>query len=298
MKRKAVSAFAFTVWLLLLMLSCRQTASGWSNGGYSDDPLHPDYGTHDWIAQHALDWLPLEEKQYILNDLAAYLYGTELPDNGEAIDGIGDTVNHHVYYFTNGSLQEDDSAVRASEEYAEALDFATAGNLTDAVKSLGIMTHYIADLASFGHVMGSHSVWGEATRHSDYENYVRTRTNTYDDEFNTYLEWDNTLANVSAYNASTTLAYDTTFDAGGVYNCTWMEKNYDWNNPAFKDRCGESLNLAVNAIADVLHSFYLEAAPYVPEYQPVIAISLLLAILLTISCAAILKRPKLQRNYR
>lgn len=146
--------------------------------------------------------------------------------------------------------------------------------------------------------MGSHSVWGEATRHSDYENYVRTRTNTYDDGFNTYVEWDNTLANVSAYNASLTLAYDTTFDAGGVYNCTWMEKNYDWNNLAFKDRCGESLNLAVNAIADVLHSFYLEAAPYVPEYQPVIVISLLLTILLTISSATILKPSKLRRKSR
>jgi hypothetical protein len=41
----------------------------WSNGGYSADPSNPDYGTHDWIAQHALDWLPVEEKQYILDNL-------------------------------------------------------------------------------------------------------------------------------------------------------------------------------------------------------------------------------------
>jgi len=36
--------------------------SGWSNGGYSAAPANPDYGTHDWIAEHALDWLPLAEK--------------------------------------------------------------------------------------------------------------------------------------------------------------------------------------------------------------------------------------------
>jgi hypothetical protein len=55
---------------------------GWSNGGYSTDPSNPKYGTHDWIAQHALDWLPTQEKQYIQDNLAVYLYGTELPDNG------------------------------------------------------------------------------------------------------------------------------------------------------------------------------------------------------------------------
>ncbi len=31
---------------------------GWSNGGFSTDSTNPKYGTHDWIAQHALDWLP------------------------------------------------------------------------------------------------------------------------------------------------------------------------------------------------------------------------------------------------
>jgi uncharacterized protein YvpB len=37
-----------------------------------------------------------------------------------------------------------------------------------------------------------------------------------------------------------------------------MDHNYNWNNLTFKNRCGESLNLAVNLIADVLHTFYLE----------------------------------------
>jgi hypothetical protein len=50
------------------------------------------------FAQHALDWLPTEEKQYITDNLATYLYGTELPDNNGAIDGIGDTTKHHIYF--------------------------------------------------------------------------------------------------------------------------------------------------------------------------------------------------------
>ena len=232
--------------------------SGWSNGGFSADPSNPDYGTHDWIAQHALDWLPSNEKQFILDNVANYLYGTELPDNGGAPDGIGDTVKHHVYYFADGSLQDDVSAVRAQEEYVKAVDFFKAGNLTNSAKRFGAMTHYICDVAVFGHVMGSVTDWGPETHHSDYETHVNERTSSYVDEFNTFLVFDGALSRISAYNATLTLAYDTTFDTDGNLTCVWMDQNYNWSNPTFKNRCGESLNLAVNLIADVLHTFFLE----------------------------------------
>lgn len=231
---------------------------GWSNGGYSSDPSNPVYGTHDWIAHHALDWLPLEEKQFIVNRVAYYLYGTELPDNNVAPDHIGDTAKHHVYYFANGSLQEDDSAVRAQEEYDLAVAYFKSCDLANASKRLGVMTHYISDVAVFGHVMGSDTAWGNEIHHSDYEDYVEARTNSYIDEFNTFLAFDGVLSNVSAYNATLTLAYDTTFDADGDLTCVWMDQNYDWNNAAFRNRCGESLNLAINLVADVLHTFYLD----------------------------------------
>ncbi|MEM1564050.1 MAG: C39 family peptidase [Candidatus Bathyarchaeia archaeon] len=232
--------------------------SGWGNGGYSTDPNNPKYGTHDWIAEHALDWLPLNEKQFILQNLAAYLYGTELPDNKNAPDGIGDTAKHHVYYFANGSLQDDIGAVRAQEEYENALNLYRAGQIVEAVKRLGIMTHYIADLAVFGHVMGAKTDWGAEIHHSDYESYVEWRTNSYEDEFNIFLEFDGKLEIITAYDAAVLLAYDTTFDPDGGLTCVWMDKNYNWSNPIFLNRCGESLNLAVNFITDVLHTFAIE----------------------------------------
>jgi hypothetical protein len=248
---------------LLLGTSVNFVATfGWSNGGFSDDLSNPKYGTHDWIAQHALDWLPLEEKQFILNNIASYLYGTELPDNGNATDGIGDTKKHHVYYFVNGSLQDNVSAVRAQEEYSNAVNCFTARDLVDAAKRLGIMSHYISDLAVFGHVMGASTDWGAEAHHSVYEDYVEARTNNYTDEFNTFLVFDDALSNISAYNATLTLAYDTTFDADGDLTCVWMDQNYNWSNATFKNRCGESLNLAVNLIADVLHTFFLEVSPH------------------------------------
>jgi hypothetical protein len=242
---------------------------GWSNGNFSDDPSNPKYGTHDWIAEHALDWLPLEEKRYVLNNLASYLYGTELPDSRQAPDRIGDTAKHHVYYFANSSLQSNASAVRAQQEYGLAVSCFKSGDLVDAAKRLGAMSHYICDVAVFGHVMGSETDWGNEMHHDDYERYVNTRTNNYTDEFNTFLAFDGVLNDISAYNATLALAYDTTFDVDGGLTCVWMDQNYNWTNPTFENRCGESLNLAVNLIADVLHTFYVDVSKHhidVPFY--------------------------------
>jgi len=228
----------------------------WSNGGFSDYPSNPKYGTHDWIAEHALDWLPLKEKQFILDNVANYLYGTELPDNGTIPSGIGDRAKHHVYYFVNGSLQDDASALRAQEEYNQAVDLVKSGDLANAAKKLGAMTHYICDMAVFGHVMSPETAWGQEIHHSDYEDFVSTRTNNYTDEFNTFLAFDNTLEGTSAYKATLAVACDTTFDMDEDLTCLWMDQNYNWSDPTFKNRCGDSLNLSANLIADVLHTFY------------------------------------------
>ena len=244
--------FAF---ILFSILTTNVTA--WGNGGYSDDPSNPDYGTHDWMAQHALDRLPSEEKEYIENNLATYLYGTELPDNGGASDGIGDTSKHHIYYFSNGTLQDDSSAVRASEEYDITLGYLKSNDFVNAAKHAGIMTHYIADMAVFSHVMGASTDWGAEQHHSDYEYYVNIRTNGYIDDFNIYLSYDGSLDIATACDAAKNLPYDTTFDINGNLTCVWMDENYNWNDPVFKDRCGESLNLAVNYLTDVLHTLYL-----------------------------------------
>jgi hypothetical protein len=263
-------------------------ASGWSNGGYSADQAHPDYGTHDWIAEHALDWLPTQEKQFILDNKAVYLYGTELPDNNQAADGIGDTTKHHVYFSSSGTLQDDIAAVRAREEYAKAVSAFNAGNRAEAAKRLGVMAHYIADMAVFGHVMGASTAWGAEQHHSDYENYVQTYTNSYQDDFNSFLVFDGTLSATLPYDATKTLAYDTTFDVNGDLTCVWMDQHYNWNDVTFRNRAGESLNLAVNAVADVLHAFYSEVI--VPEFPSSAILSLLLFLILPVSLFALRRK--------
>ena len=195
-KLKLTKPILLLVFVAVLLLSVKP-ALCWSNNGYSDNPAQPKYGTHDWIAQHALDYLPSQEKQYIQDNLAAYLYGTELPDNGQASDGIGDTTKHHVYYSASGALLDSASAQRASTEYNIALNYLKAQDYANAAKTTGTMTHYIADLAVFGHVMGSSTPWGSEIHHSDYEDYVNARTTSYSSSFNTYLTYDGSLSSLS-----------------------------------------------------------------------------------------------------
>jgi len=233
--------------------------AAWSNGGYSIDPSNPDYGTHDWIAEHALDWLPAKEKHYILDNRLLYLYGTELPDNRKAPDGIGDTRLHHIYINSKEDLTDDAGAVRAQTESDNTLDKLKSKDYKNAAKNAGILTHYIADMAVFGHVMASGTDWGNETHHSDYEDEVNGYTSTYDSAFTTFLMFDGKLGEVSAYQAAIDLAYDTTFDINGDLTAVWMDRNYNWSNSTFEQRVGESLNLAVNYIADVLHSLYLKS---------------------------------------
>lgn len=280
--------------LLLGAFSSVSGVFGWSNGGFSVDPANPDYGTHDWIAQHASDWLPTGEKQFILDNLSSYLYGTELPDNGGAPDGIGDTTKHHVYYHADGSLQDDAAAVRAQEEYASALSLYLANDLVNTSKTLGAMVHYISDVAVFGHVMGSSTDWGNEVHHSDYENYVNGRTDTYNDEFNSFLMFDGDLNSITAYNAALTIANDTTFDTNGDLTCAWMDQNYNWSDPTFKNRCGESLNLAVNLVADVLHTFAIEIG--VPEFPPHLTLPLFAAITIVALIAALHVKKRSRRG--
>jgi len=287
MSRRIISSLCLVFFLASITISLSvMNGLAWSNGGYSADPSNPDYGTHDWIAQHALDWLPVEEKQYILDNLKTYLYGTELPDNGQAPDGIGDTTKHHIYLNSDKAIIDDAAAVRASTEYSNTLNFLKTKDYAKAAKNAGIMSHYIVDMAVFGHVMSSSTDWSAEVHHSDYETYVNERTSNYGAEFNSYISFDGSLAMVSAYDAAKNLAYDTTFDANGNLTCIWMDQNYNWNDSTFKNRAGESLNLAVNTIADVLHTLATESTtePTTPEPIPLWAIGV---AIITVTLAAI-----------
>jgi hypothetical protein len=290
--------------VIAVLLTGLGSVCGWSNGGYSSNPAQPKYGTHDWIAQHALDYLPTQEKQYLTANLQGYLYGTELPDNRAASDGIGDTTKHHIYFNADGSLKDDAAAQRARDEYNKALSFLKNKDYSDAAKEAGTLSHYIDDLAVFGHVMGASTAWGAEVHHDDYETHVNSETASYNSSF-VSLSFDGNLTIVSAYNAAVSLAYDTTFGGASGLTCVWMDSNYNWDNPTFCGRCNQSLNLAVNAVADVLHTLYVEAdsptssptataasSPVTPEFP---AVQPVVFILLMLLATAVVYRVKFQK---
>jgi len=246
---------------LIIILSSRP-ALAWSNGAPSSGPAAPRYGTHDWIAQHALDWVPITEKQFLEDNLNAFLYGTEIPDFSDTVekDGIGDTQNHHVYFYPDGRIQDDAAAKRARDTFSTTLDRLRAGDYPSAAKWAGTTAHYISDLGVFGHVMGALTEWGAEDHHVDFEAYVKNRTTCYDSPYEAALAFDGILENLSAYDATLRLAHDTAFDDSGQgHTAFWMDRNYDWNDPTFSARVGRSLSLSVNAVADVLHSLWVEA---------------------------------------
>jgi hypothetical protein len=264
-----VTAVALSLLVFLSASSIGKTAVAWSNGGYTTDQNNPKYGTHDWIADHAMNLLPSNESGWLTQNKNAFLYGTEAPDNSAALfqgrKGYGDTTHHHNYY--SGIICIDSSASqRAGEEYQKALACLQNGSYALAAWFAGAMTHYIDDLACWAHVLNNES----STAHSDFESQVDKVTGSYGASMFA-VTFDGTLETISASNAATALGQNTYTDGGATYNAWWMNVNFQsgwtnvnqWSQP-FKNRAMESINLAVNTVADVLHTLAVESGTNLP----------------------------------
>lgn len=239
-----------------MVLLCPAT-QGWSNGGYSADPEDPDYGTHDWIADRALELQIADVSHFSTTYHDSYLIGTEAPDNPEY---IGDSTNHHVYYYSGGSVQDDVSAIRAQAMYDSALSRLTAGDYVIAAYYMGAMTHYIADVGVFGHTMGAYTDWGAEVHHSDYESAFESILGSL------ILPSTITLGCSSAYDSTMDLAMAITFGSGSVKSNVWMDDNYDWSDAVFEASAMGSLHQSVYAVAAALNHLLSVAEP--PPYEP------------------------------
>ena len=190
--------------------------------------------------------LPYDMKSKI--NIVAAKYGSEIPDCNAGVYCIGDTVRHHVYYRSDGSLQDDIGAKRAQEEYELAKSSFQNGDNYNFSLHVGAMSRYMSDLAVFGHTMGAVSDWGVEKNHSNYESYVNNHPELVDS-----VVFDNKLDSISAYDAALAIAKDTTFD-NGVYTNVWMEKNYNIYNPNYLQRSKDSISYATNSITDVIYT--------------------------------------------
>jgi hypothetical protein len=254
--------------VLVLGFAVVQPCYGWQNSYPTPLPVTCSrcYGTHNFLAEHALAFLPYEPAYFWLEDTSRsiptsvfaseeYLYGTQIPDFG----GPGfkaDWTLHAVYYSSDGSLVDDYAARRAQEYYEQVQDLLKNGNFDLAARYMGIVSHYVTDVTSYWHVMGKGNEWLKAARHgSTYENWVKEETNDYTAPFASCLGFDGKLEQVSAYDITLKLAYDTTFDTSGSgRTAKWMDDKYSPTWPYYRERVCQSLNLAVNGLADLIFS--------------------------------------------
>lgn len=228
----------------------------------------PPYSTHDWIADKAMEMLPEHERTWLEPHRAVYLIGTEAPDNGNILldcgvphDGYGDTgLGHSVDWNDNhtgwalrdtGELQ-DRAAVRAQEEYNKAVIAYEQGNHADAAFYLGAMAHYIGDVSQYGHS-------GLAERHhSDYESWVGSRSEPDDQILSPFLI-QTSLVRRTPYTAVKRISKITSAGNAEILEFSVMDATYELkeDNDEYLASIGSSLNLAVNELTDVLHTFYL-----------------------------------------
>lgn len=241
-----------SICILSILLMIQIPAQAWSSSGTKID-------THDIIFQKAINMLPTREKGKInINWTMAY-NGLHAPDclTTDYSYCIGDTDRpHHVYYFSNGDVQDDSEALSAKDEYQLALAYLSNGDMDNFSFRLGTMSHYLSDPGSFPHTMGSGTDWGDMnlSDHTAYESAVNRNSHIFDSVHSDGYK------KISAYDATLKLAYEVTFDNldGGIYTNVWMRDNFNrsdpWSVPHYEDRVKGTLNYNVNLLSDVMHT--------------------------------------------
>lgn len=251
-----------------------QLVFAWTNGQSGNDVTDevrecqsPPYSIHDWIAEKALSLLPEKERQWIEAHKTLYLLGTEAPDNNKIPvecntpnTGYDDrSKGHHVqwnakhsnfYRKLTGRLK-DRSARRAREEYAKAVKAFKNDKLADAAYYLGAMSHYIGDVSQFGH-----TIRGEKNHHN-YELWVGEQMNSFDSQaFDAYIQYDGPVYR-KPYTAVKRISRVISKGEGKILSARDMDSKFktEKDTQVYLDSVGNSLNLAINELADVLHSF-------------------------------------------
>jgi len=261
-------------------------SSAWENGGRTRNVSNPKYGTHDWIAEEALKLLPENEQAWIKDNIIYFLLGTEAPDNQKIAREIigmqnalcyGDQSQHNNYYDADGRLINNSASFRAQEEFDKSLEALVNRDFQKAAFFAGAMAHYISDLAVWAHVMGNEER-EDPLRHAEFERSIDKTIqakNFLDPNhtsiiFQRFVNSDGTLETTSAYQAAANVGLRTY--RGNRYTCRQMERflpmgkrqdgSYvdcdNWKE-AYVTETGVSINHALNAIADVLHTLFTQS---------------------------------------
>ncbi len=259
------------IFIFVMMFLLSTNVYAWNNGQKGDantDSDHPHcvvipYSTHDWIADHARDSLPKEDRKWLDDNKKLYLLGTEAPDNSNIPDscnspnnGYDDrrqghsvviNTNNQQFFVDRGGKKHDRAAVRALDEYRKACGALIEGRIGDAAYYAGAMAHYVGDIAQYGHVMKNEK------HHGDYEGLVSRRTQNFDhDFFEIILRKYESFVNLDAYETAEKLAVIITNGNSEIKSAIWMSDHYNDRTYKYWSSVNASLNLGVNAVNHLL----------------------------------------------
>ncbi len=268
---------------LVAFIAFSKPSTGWSNGSYANNSssynYSSHYSTHDWVAEAALEGLVAVDPgnwNWLVDRKSIFLVGTEAPDNsgvsmtldGTAVSGFGDMTMHHIYYYSDGTIanNEDDAAIRA-KACGDSADAAMDAQKRDlAAFYLGAMTHYIADMGVYAHVAENNVAPDYIDfdlHHATFEDRVDTRTNNHADRQEFFKIFSFTVGTKTPYNAAKDLGWDTYKDATTSHGSVWLHNNWfsNWaanyaartgessTNQAYYNRVEQNLNNAIAACA-------------------------------------------------
>ncbi len=208
-------------------------AFAWSNG--ADGPNA--YGTHDWILHHALDGLG-DRASWVCRRAA--LRATDDPDTVDGIDHASGTW-WHVWDDWGETWGGAPEAVRVW--FGRVQRRLEAGRECSASRALGIMSHFVSDVAQPMHTDGS--LDAEDRVHAAYESAVDERSEAGDDEYT--FEFDG--ADGAAPRATTLRVARRAHRFYEVLVTTYGEHGYNDRVARITRR---QLERAANALADLI----------------------------------------------
>lgn len=155
-------------------------------------------------------------------------------------------------------MVNDRAVRRAQEEYDKAALAFQPGNRRAAAYYLGAMAHYVGDVSQYGHSVRTEK------HHGDYERWIASRTNVFKaGHFESYIMPDSQVRR-TAYTAARRISRTTGRGEGKILSAERMDSLYKTKGQEYLDSIGHSLNLGVNELADVLHTFHLNVVAEQP----------------------------------
>ena len=251
-------------WLLIFPVMGRAWGNGQAGNAQTDKPSEcgsPPYSTHDWVADMAMQLLPLHERLWFQKHRAMLLLGTEAPDNSripvecEAPNtGYDDRRKGHSVEWSGTRMVKDRAAVRAREEYQKAVKAIREGRDSDAAFHLGAAGHYIGDSGQYCHAIP----FEKKRHHSGYETWATRRTPGPGGVFASYVirrESEHARKLQSPYMAVKRISWAVVAGEGRIRSARWMEDHFANKDQDYIDSAGESLAMTVSTLANVFHTF-------------------------------------------